>query len=688
MRFAGCSRRFFSGSARKHLHLLNSSARPRMSLRQSLNFFDSPESKMFLQFLKSPSHLIFVASNVAILAHLQFYSTVRKKQRIEEFLLQMEELENYIDLINDLDAENEEIQRQIASLKRLQNRESSPAPFSERSRQANSEPSILAQKNDSSLATQIQHSRQFLKQRQVYVSTFSQSENIARLFPQSDSRVEEHEEHPGKLTYYSSIQSSLMALSNQLVKSFLVELNLRHSFHDFELEQALSDDSFLLHHDLFALMKNDEEKKELIAKLLALRSESQGSARNFLEKLSPDAVAEMSDNFKHSDAFKSKESRRYDFYHFKSGHYLNYENSDTVSSIQAFSSPQFLTNTVSSSEYIRRFEQIFASYETSNSPFKHMALALELAQALSSGGSSIPTYSVFRYLLDHLGNAGLYNYQSLVYDILPSFDMRQTALADSPKSSEFASRNASHFAHLIEEDPDFLGSLIAYQVPRKDVAAFRQLLKYLQVMPTQNKLRASLIPAFMKSHAEEQDLRSSEEILLPQDKTPRYISLATMASAFKACVELKQYSLLDTLINKLVYNSIETPEGTKILLSESGRSHTAEFECQDIFSEPILLSLGRAYMETKDAARAKWLLPHLNHFMSRKSSTSLLEMERNLVEMSADHRRAKTVFEKRVGKKPEPVRRPERRLNPENMRTSATKYETEAHARQSVSVMA
>lgn len=638
---------------------------------------------MILKFLKSPSHLIFVASNVAILAHLQFYSTVRRKQRTEEFLQQMQELENYIDLINDLDAQNDEIQRQISALKRLQKKEDAKvSPAVEKKLSTDSvRRSLLPLKSDLPLSKQVTHAQEFLKQRQMYALTFSKPENITKLFPENSTSIEpeKQEQAPSRLTYYSGMQNSLMALSNQLVKSFLIELNVRHGFQDHDINEAISPDSFLLHEDLFALMKDDEEKRELMTKLLAFRAPNKEEGeKNFLHHLDPDALAEMVDGFKHSGSFKSKELRRRDFYEYKSGHWLNYEESDTLSSIQASLPPQFHSNTVSSNEYIRNFEKIFASYENSTATLKHMNLVLELARALAFGGENLPTYSVFRYLLDNLGKLGLYNYQSLVYDILPSFEHRQTALADFPHNQEFAPRKSFHFSHLIEDDPDFLGSLIMYQVPRKDKVTFKQLMAFFGVSEQSGRRSSSILPSFMKP------LPVEQESLLNLDQ-PRFISIDTITKAFSACVELEQYPLLDTLVNKLVYDLVQTPEGLKISVGSCGKVKvgSAKVESDHLFTEEILLLLAKAYMETKDISRAKWLLPHISAFLESNVCVALSKYEAEL--------QSTLVQKKNSGKKSAPVFGQgieiDRKVQNGAMRTTGKTYKSE-QVRSTVSAMA
>lgn len=660
-------RGFSSGRGIRKFHVLNASGGPRSSLRLGLNLFQSPELKMILKFLKSPGHLIFVASNVAILAHLQFYSTVRRKQRTEEFMRQMQELENYVELINDLDAQNDEIQRQIASLKRLQKKEDvkvSPAV----EKKPTARPNFLPLKSDLPLSKQVRHAQMFLKQRQMYASTFSNPENIAKLFPENLTNVdlEKLEQQPFELTYYSRMQNSLMALSSQLIKSFLIELNLRHSFQDNGLNEAITPDSFLLHDDLFALMKDDEEKRELMTKLLAFREPKQrGGEQPFLNNLDSDAIEKMLDDFKHSMHFKSKELRRHDFYEYKSGHWLNYEESDTLKSIQAALPPRFHSNTVSSNEYIRNFEKIFASYENSSGTLKHMNLALELAQALAFGGEKIPSYSVLRYLLDNLGKLGLYNYQSLVYDVLPKFEHRQTALADSPQNQDFAPRKSFHFSHLIEDDPDFLGSLIMYQVPRKDMTTFNQLMAFFNVFERSDNLSSSILPPFMKPHGVGQ--------ATPADlNKPQLVSVDTISKAFSACVELKQYPLLDTLINKLVYDLVQTSEGLKIAIGSAGREVSPTTKSSEIFTENILTLLAKAYIETKDSARAKWLLPHVGSFIKANPSADLSNYETEL---------QSTLVKRKLGKKSTtPFRQGieiDRKAQKDVMRTAGKTYKSE-----------
>lgn len=613
----------------------------RLSLRRG---FLSPELKLFMQMLKSPSHLMFVASNVALLVHLQFYSTIRRKQKMKEFLSQMDELENYVNLINDLDSQNEEIQKEIAILKQLQEKKSDVTDLAKDSLSGKQSSSRII-KTSSSVREQtsnhfhVNYADGYLKQRNFIASAFKDRENIAKLFKVCDHSEDKESENllPSEdQTFSAPILNSLMALSHQFVKTFLVELNLNHALGDEVNREMIPCDSFLLHQDLFAFMKHDSEKEEMLAKLFAFKDNRKvkGSVPLW-EELDESTVSELSAKFARTEDFKCKYNRRYDLYQFLSGRWLNYDHSDTFHSIQSLPSPKFGSSVINNDEYIIKFDKIFSVYELSKTPHPEYTLLLDLAKTLAAGGECVPGFSIFKVLLDKFGRIGLYNYQSMVYDVLPAFEFNDSAYADSSRVDEFAQRSAIHFEHLIEEHPDFLASLIEYQVPRKNVETFELLLDYFEPVVPSDIHSLKMLPDFVRTQ------RSKSSNLLKTEKVV-LVNLDTIGRTFKSCVEMKYYDALDKILSKLFLNLIQTDRGVLVVLNFTQDEdslickNTEPSNASSIlFTEEILLLLAQAYKETKNRTRARWLLPHIETFLRCNHSKNLANISRELSDIAA-----------------------------------------------------
>lgn len=616
----------------------------RLSLRRPLV---SPELRLFMKLVKSPSHLMFIASNVALFVHLLFYSTVVRKQKMEEFISQINELENFEELIKDLDKQNEEIQKQISVYKHLQRKskdytDSRDSNRDQRPTKRSQSPIVL----NESLHLHSTHANKFLDQRKLFATTFTEKTSIAKLFESSSLETSLETSHStsssASPTFSDPILNLLIALSHQFVKAFLVEINLRNSLDDKEVGIHIPGDSFLLHEDLFAYMNHDADKEELLTKLFTLRDVERTLPETFLSRLDDKVTEKLFIDFWLSDNFKNKGSRRYDIFHHISGQWLNYEHSDTFTSIRTLSSPVFASNTVSSDEYIRRFDSIFSAYELSKAPLREFALLLLLARALSTGGECIPSYSIFGFLLDKLGKYGLNNYQSMVYDVLPDVRYYQTSFADSLSENEFASRRYFHFAHLIGNNSDILASLMEYQVSRKDVQAFKLLVRLLEPIKVSNSRSYLLLPSFIRSHA-------STSATIFGDNQEVLIDLDTISRVIRGCVELKQYTTLDLMLSKLFLNLIQTSDGVRVMLSGIKDEKALIFESVPtlapslLLTESILLSLARAYTENRERTRSKWLVPHIDVFLTTHKSEKLAQYLPLLQEITMDHQPMKNM---------------------------------------------
>lgn len=603
---------------------------PKLSLRHSLNLSRNPDLKLFFRLIKSPSHLFFFATNVAVLVHLKLLGTMNKKHRMEHLTLQPAELENYESVISNIDQEVENVKKQIEALKK---RHKEDKPLDNIPQKANS----LSEKHlkymkiqQKVLKDQEFLAKRFTISRAAIASKLTQPENIARLFESeshgpiektTDVPLHKYELDPLQRQYSAPIRNLMMLLSHLMITSCLVELNIQYALHYMHLYDSYPSNS-LCRPQLFASMKLDDEKLEMLQHLSQLR-ENAGS--EFKELLSSTKVLDLMYYLRHSEHFASKEQRRYDMYIHKSGRWQNYDNSDTHKYIQGIQGPVFRSNIVDDHEYFEKFKELFSGYKKSKYKLKHISLVLEISKILGKGGERIPTNAIFRYLFDSFGTCGLFHFQSLVYDHLPSFKLRETAWADGVYSHSFADRDVLHFHRLIEEDPQLLGSLIKYHKEKGDTRLVQSLLRYLE--PSHNKILyvESILPSFMTKIPNSQ-LAGPGQIL----KEPILFRKSVLEEAMAACLYFNDYKSIDRLLMKLVFSLVETPAGLMVSTAENLASkelvlnnYGSQEAINKLFNENIFYMLAKAYVEQNDQQRCEWLAPHMKNYMKKKPTERL-----------------------------------------------------------------
>ncbi|OBA19552.1 hypothetical protein METBIDRAFT_216639 [Metschnikowia bicuspidata var. bicuspidata NRRL YB-4993] len=631
------------GFPRRSLHMQSVGLGiPKISLRQSLNLARSPELKMFLMLVKSPSHVLFIASNVAVLVHLKFFSTMKKNDKLEHLKLQAAELENYESVVSDLDKKLESVQNQIKIIK-SQKESGIRKPLSNDKKQS-AKWSKYRENQLNMLRDQQNLAKRFVASRELIATKLSEPENIARLFEADDGRstgniseeiIEDYETDPLLRTYSSPILNIMMLLSNLIITSCLVDLNLRFSLRDKYLKNINSSSKELFRPNLFECMKPDQDKKEMFQELAKLRQGPAVDLKQGLRNLDAEKRQALFQEFQENDAFSSRELRRYDMYLYKSGRWRNYENSDTSRWIHGIQGPVFRTNTVDSTEYLKRFQNLYSTYRKNRSPFKHFNFVLKIAKELARGGNCIPSNAIFRDLLDKFGQARLYNYQALVYEHLPSFRDRKTAWADGIAPHAFAETNLLHFQDLIEEDPRLLSSLLKYHERRENASSIKSLLEILDPIQTRPASSQSVLPSFMTKLSRSQLTVSNETA-----RKNMIFDIRIINDAIVACVSVKDFKSIDKLLSKLVFNLIDTPKGVKIVCGDKFASHdlvlnntAAEEIVGKLFYEKLLCTLGNAYVQDNDTLRCKWVASLIQNYIKERGSEKLESLYSHLLDI-------------------------------------------------------
>lgn len=435
--------------------------------------------------------------------------------------------------------------------------------------------------------------------------------------------------------YASEIQNTMNLIATYFVNSILVEINIRKIFADRYLNRY--PDSFLYRDSLMNNIKDEKKKNEILKILVQLynrkENENPQSFDHFFESLNRNVIEELLDKeIIESDNFNSIEVYRHNFNVFKSSQYLNYDHSDTLKFIQSSQPMKFKSPEQNNSEYFAKLEPIFNAYDR-NDPLSHLNLIANVSRILMTCQEFTPTMSIFNYLLEKFGQIGLYNYQSVIYDNLPSLRYKQSLLATPAQNLLKAPKMVYQLQDIIENDPKFLNSLIDYQVVRDDSEFFRELLSFyrLEEIAAHEKvlLKSSLKSLVSKSRFS--SFRSS----IPKSisfncEYPLFISVDSIYSAIKASIDLKQFEFIDLLVSKLILHSVMINGTINVALTFGKQNNikTNEYSLliaeelsifelsRNIFTKELFILLLRACRESDDVGRLMWLTPHLDLYLS------------------------------------------------------------------------
>ncbi|KAF8001055.1 hypothetical protein HF325_004844 [Metschnikowia pulcherrima] len=546
---------------------------------------------------------------------------MKKNHRLDHLSLRAAELENYEAVVSDLDQQLEEVQQQLTELKTRKQNGASPMLNRSNPRQLRQE-SVKQE----GLKAQEALARKFIGSRAAIASALSKPENIAQLFANQQTTSFDHHEdsttHESDArvrTFSAPIQNTLMLLSQQLITTCLVELNLRYAFYDPQLKKVAPDNTGFYRPNLFKTMHEDDEKNIMLRELSTLRSDVVSNSKPYLQQLDPAELRSLYKGIRQSDLFSSMKLLRYDMYINKSGRWRNYEHSDTTSAILAIKGPIFQSCIVSNDDYFTTFDKLFSLYRSSFQPLKHLRFVLHLARVITGESQSIPTNAILRDLLDRFGSAGLYNYQSVVYHHLPPFQCRETAWADSEYAEGFASKDLLHFVGLIKEDPKLLRSLIEYNRVRGNDSFVKSLVLFLEPLSTTTRLNV-LFPLFIKK-------TSSANLDRELSDTPILFERNVIDSAIRACVDFKDYKSVDKLIGTLIINLVKTAEGIRVFSGPESAfkelRHSRENNIKELLSEDLLQTLGEAFCSIHDQQRCEWIAPFIKDRIEGKENSQL-----------------------------------------------------------------
>lgn len=440
--------------------------------------------------------------------------------------------------------------------------------------------------------------------------------------------------------YDSEIANSITLLSALFINTFLVELNAAYALSG-KTPANIELDSFLLRPQLFNCIK-DEPKRLEIMKILALMylgDEKNPSFLLFISQLDEPTISSICSSMPSSDDFFSLEHYRYHFLHYKSSQSLNYDHSDTIRAIQSISRPRFTTPNTDSSRYMIGFSNAFDTYYNSSESYAgRMNLVLSITKVLLSTAGPAPNHSIFRYLIDELGNANLLNYQSLVFNSIPGYEHKKTMLGSSTESI-IAPRAALHYKRAIEDDPDILGSLMLYLSRRASNNSFEQFLSFYRLNEVvkhervlDNSNFSSLVSKSRFTRNRDIDLHS---VVFDTDM-PIIASVDLVYNAIACCIELGQFQYIDPLFNKMIVHTVDLGGEVHVALSLGNQKDLTNSEfslllaqnltfaemADKLFTKKLLILLLKASRLSDDVGRMMWLTPHLDAYLTKHFESS------------------------------------------------------------------
>lgn len=491
----------------------------------------------------------------------------------------------------------------------------------------------------------------FKSQRVKIIARASDPKNIELMFNDSLGDPLQHvvpseTESPETYTGDFEMVSSLLLMAHLFLNLFLVQVCLRQALHDTTLLSKYPETLPIYHQKLLSKIPTTENPHEIYMELaqLCTKETLQNDYINIIANLDQQLVVDLVGEFKSNNDFFSLKYYREMFHYYKSGNFLNYQQTDLHASTKSRQPIYFNSVERSNEEMLGTIDFAFKKYSTTKNDLE---LLIDITKGLYHSHKYTPTVEIFKELMDRFGEVRLYNYQAIVYDCLPQYRHMPVTLAES--HGKVAPRFLYQLQYLVEEVPEFLNTLLDYLIRRDDKATFLELLKFFRLRSLRDyeshfkkSQYGSLISrsSFSKVYNNFRIDELAKEMLLVFDTDdPMVVSLDSTLTAIEGCIKFKRFEFIDPLFNKLVI-FILNPEkcDNKILLPLSLGStleileHSNRFlllaenpSIEDfskiLFDKRMMKLLLRASKESDDIGRLLWIIPHLDQYLDRHLST-------------------------------------------------------------------
>ncbi|PSK37790.1 hypothetical protein C7M61_003035 [Candidozyma pseudohaemuli] len=379
----------------------------------------SPKLKLFLRLVRSPSHILFLVSNLAILVHLQFVSTTRSAK-----IVHLKEKDNFDKLraqiieLEELEEEERLIRKEIEALKNRASQKERAFDDSLSESKVSNSGSTYQRTNSEILNKNL--ALDFRLKRLSITSNFMTKEGMKTLFTAKNSP--------------------------------------RWSFMDrnFVSTQATDDNQFC-----YAGERNAFQAflRYLIGDVI-------------LESLTSLEI-EISESFK-SDLFHSL------IYETTTAKYLNHERSDTTKFI-ASSQESLGTRTKGHQDLMKDIRAAFESYLSNGTEIAKCELLLDLCRTLIPTIEPKVIDEALNALYQHFGILGLHNYQALLLETFPTHQFHNGFRATYFKEKPIIDTNESVFADSNGEN-ESASTRFSVKEPRISSSEFKHLRSKLTLL--------------------------------------------------------------------------------------------------------------------------------------------------------------------------------------------------------------
>lgn len=492
----------------------------------------------------------------------------------------------------------------------------------------------------------------FKSQREKIISRASDPKNIELMFNESLNEPLQYiipsETQPSDRTYTGDFEmvSSLLLLAHLFLNLFLVQVSLRHALSDTTLLSKYPESLSIYHHKLLSEIPTTENPHEIYSQLaqICTKDTLQNNYIKIITNLDKQLVTSFISQFKSNDDFFSLKYYREMFHYYKSGNFLNYQQTDLHASTKSCQPIYFNSVERNNEEILETIDYAFKKYSASKNDLE---LLIDITKGLLENHTYTPTVEIFKELMDRFGEQKLYNYQTIVYDCLPQYKHMAITLAES--HGKLAPRFLYQLQYLVEEVPEFLNTLLNYLIQHDDEATFLELLKFFRLRSLRDyelhfkkSQYGSLISrsSFSKvyNHFRINELAKEMALVFDTDD-PMIVSLDSTLKAIEGCIKFKRFEFIDPLFNRLVIfllnpkhcdNQILVPlslGSTLEIVEHSNRflllaeNPSVEDFSKILFDKRMMKLLLRASKESGDIGRLLWIIPHLDVYLARHLST-------------------------------------------------------------------
>ncbi|KAG7193598.1 uncharacterized protein KQ657_000669 [Scheffersomyces spartinae] len=478
-------------------------------------------------------------------------------------------------------------------------------------------------------------------------SLFNETTTNVPSYPHPVTNYNELRLEVGSLTYSNKqLESIMLFVATYWINTVIVELNIRKLFQDKQVVQKLPASSLIWRENLLYNIKDPIRKPEimnLLQELVGKEFENEKAISKLLDGNQLGGFG-LGEEYGTSECFNSLQVLRTFYHNYRAlSDHFGYPESDVIAELKSETFIKFESPHIDSSEYELLIANAFEKYHSTvkrNPLNSRLELILSLSSGLLRGSKFTPSLSIFKLILDKLGQAGLFNYQSIVFDALCSPDWSRSLLGTPVEDTNVITikpgRIAAQYRNLVQSHPEFLTSLMTYAADRKDELLFLEFLAFLRLEDTiehEKVLRRSIYSNIISRSRFPTPANISLHPVVYQSVNPIMVDIEVIYEAIRLAIDLNKFEYIDLLINKLLAHLVmEKPSGHLKLILFYGDVNIVdndkfqvvlgipEMRSRDfggyIFTKQLIKLVLKAARKSDDVGRLMWLIPHIDNYLA------------------------------------------------------------------------